>query len=266
MTPRRLDVVHPGRSREAASAEDAARPVSRLAGPAEVQLLGLVHEADVFAAQLAMPVVDVARLLAARASDVTASLESLRVALAGSGVLRAGDESAGSIDALLERLARPAPMRQRSRLPAHARRIAEAAADLHGDVVSAVARARRRLERPALRALRRFDKAHDELQVQLRAAVAVERLTRGLRGGALDERRRQLVGAAAALARRLEERRDRLAAKREMSAVLWRELDGELRASVEEVGADLARLLDRGVGNVAPAGKTARDACALKKA
>lgn len=235
-------------------------------GPAEARLLALVHEADVFEAQLGMPVADVARLLAARAGDVAAALASLRAALAESGVLHAGDEAAGSIAALLGLLARPAPMRQRSRIAAHARRIAEAAADLHGDVVSAVARARRRLERPALTALRRFEKAHDELQVQLRAAAAVDRLTRGLRGAPLDARRRELTDAAAALSHRLEERRDRLAAQREMSAVLWRELDGELDASVAEVGADLARLLDRGVGNVAPAGKTARGSCALEKA
>ena len=43
-------------------------------------------------------------------------------------------------------------------------------------------------------------------------------------------------------------------------------VDADLRTSVEEVGVDLARLFDRGVGNLAPAGKTARDVCALEKA
>lgn len=260
MTPR-WNVAEPSGSRcETEPPDDVERPVALLAGPAEARLLALVHEADVFAAQLGMVVADVGRLLAARAEEVVSVLASLRAALAESGVLRAGDEAAGSIDALLELVARPAPMRQRSRLTAHARRIAEAAADLHGDVVSAVARARRRLERPALTALRRFEKAHDELQVQLRAAAAVDRQTQGLRGAELVARRRELLEAAVALSRRLEERRERLAAQRKMSAVLWRQLDGELQASVEEVGADLARLFDRGVGNLAPSGKTARGA------
>ena len=263
---RRSAEVPPAIGLEVVSTDPSARDVPVLAGPAEARLLNLAHEAEVFAAHLGMPVADAGRLLGVRAGDVAAALASLRAALADGGVLRPGDEAGSSIDALRVLVSRPVPMRQRSRLPAYARRIAEAATDLHGDVVSAVARAQRRLERPGLLALRRFAKAHDELQVQLRAASAVERLTRGLRGAELDRRRRELLDASSALSRRLDERRDRLAAQRERSAVLWRQLDAELRTSVEEVGADLARLFDRGVGNLAPAGKTARDPCALKKA
>lgn len=266
LTPRRSAETPSVARCETATTNPSSREVAVLAGPAEARLLDLAHEVEVFAIHLGMPVVDAGRLLAARAGDVVAALASLRAALADGGVLRPDDEAGISIDALRDLVARPAPMRQRSRLPVYARRIAEAAADLHGDVVSAVARARRRLERPGLTALRRFAKAHDELQVQLRAAAAVERLTRGLRRAELERRRRELLEATAALSGRLDERRDRLAAQRKHSAVLWRQLDADLRTSVEEVGVDLARLFDRGVGNLAPAGKTARDVCALEKA
>lgn len=243
MTQRRSATGSSGDGR-VAPASHAAGPVAFIPGPVEARLLALVHEAEVFVAHLDMPVADVARVLAARAADVTAALASLRRVLAESGVLHPGDEVASSLDALLALVVRPSPLRPRTRLATHARRIAEAATDLHGDVVSAAARARRRLEGPVLHALRRFGRAHDELQTQLRAATAVERAIRGLRGRALGDRRDALVRQAATLLRRLEERRDRLAAQRQMSAVQWRELDDELRASVEEVGADLSRLLD----------------------
>jgi hypothetical protein len=218
-------------------------PVAFIPGPAEARLLSLLHEAAAFATQLDMSLADATRLLAVRASDVAGAIVALRAALAEAGALSAGCEAEESIRALLVLLARRAPMRQEGRLEAHGRRIAEVAADLHGDVVATVARTHRRLERPALQALRRFEKAHDELQLRMRAVAAVGRLTRGLRGRELDERRRRLAADLAGLARRLEERRDRLAAQREMSAVLWRELDAELYESVEEVGAELAHLL-----------------------
>lgn len=242
MTPRgHANVPPPGPVPE--RPVDPSPPVAFIPGPAEARLLSLLHEAAAFATQLDMTLADAARLLAARASDVAGAIVALRAALAETGALPAGCEADASIRALLELLARRAPMRRDGRLEAHARRIAEAAADLHGDVVATVAQARRRLDRPALQALRRFEKAHDELQLRMRAVAAAVRLTHGLRGRELDERRRQLAADLAGLSRRLEERRDRLAAQREMSAVLWRELDAELYASVEEVGAELADLL-----------------------
>lgn len=242
MTPRRSVNAPPPRN-GAGRPADPSPPVAFIPGPAEARLLSLLHEAAAFATQLDMTLADAARLLAARASDVAGAIVALRAALAEAGALSAGSEADESIRALLERLARRAPMRRDGRLEVHARRIAEAAADLHGDVVSTVARARRRLDRPALQALRRFEKAHDELQLRMRAVGAVARLTHGLRGRELEDRRRQLAADVAGLSRRLEERRDRLAAQREMSAVLWRELDAELYASIEEVGSELGHLL-----------------------
>lgn len=217
--------------------------MSFVPGPAEARLLALLDEADALGTRLTMSSGDAARLLAARAGEVAARLSGLRTALAAAGVLVPGCEAERSIDVLLPLVARSAPMRDAGRLAAHAHRIAEAAADLRGDVVTTVARARRRLDRPVLKAFRRFERAHDELQVRLRAAAAVERLTAGLRGRVRDERRRELAAEVAALGQRLGERRNRLWAQREMSAVLWRELDAELHDSVEEVGADLGRLL-----------------------
>ena len=218
-------------------------PVSFLPGPAEARLLALLDELDALGTRLSMSSGDAARLLAARAGEVATRLDGLRDALAAAGVLVPDCEAEHSIDALLRLVARRAPMRDAGRLGAHARRIAEATADLRGDVVTTVARARRRLDRPVLRALRCLERAHDELQVRLGAAAAVARLTAGLRGRARDERRRDVAAEVGRLARRLAERRDRLWAQREMSAVLWRELDAELHDGVEEVGADLGRLL-----------------------
>jgi hypothetical protein len=214
-----------------------------LPGSAEARLLALLGEADALGTRLSLSSGEAARLLAVRAAEVGERLGGLRVALTSAGVLVPGGEAEQSIDALLRLSERPAPVRDSRRIDAHARRIAAAAADLRGDVVTTVARARRRLDRPVLTALRRLERAHDELQVRLRAAAAVARLTAGLRGQVRDVRRREVAGEVAALARRLEERRERLWAQREMSAVLWRELDAELHASVEEVGTDLGRLL-----------------------
>lgn len=217
--------------------------MSFLPGPAEARLLAFLDEADALGTRLTMSSGDAARLLAARADEVGARLTGLRAVLSAAGVLVPGCEAEQSIDALLRLVARRAPTRDAGRLDAHARRVAEAAADLRGDVVTTAARARRRLDRPVLRELRRFERAHDQLQVRLRAAAAVDRLTAGLRGRARDQRRCELTAEVAALAQRLGARRDRLWAQREMSALLWRELDAELHDSVEEVGADLGRLL-----------------------
>lgn len=219
-----------------------ASPVAYLPGPVEARLVDLRNEAEALAAQLAMSSVAAGRLLSARADEVRLTLAALRAALASAGLLSPGGPEE-SIAQLSELLGRRAPLHQRPRLARHARKLLEAASDVHGDVVAAAAHARRRLDRPVLQALRRFDKAHGELQLQCTAGAAVDRLTGGLRGTALDARRRRIEEEIAELSRRLDERRDRLAAQREMSAVLWRELDAELRESVEEVGTELARLL-----------------------
>jgi hypothetical protein len=226
-----------------ASAELPTAEVAFLAGPVEARLVALLHEADAFATHLRLTAADAARLLAARAGEVASVVIALRAALADAAMLAPGTDADETIERLLALLARVAPLRQRRRIAAHARRVAEAAAELHGSIVATVAQAHQRLERAQLQDLRRFERAHDELQVQMRAAAAVERRTRDLRGAALDERKQRLAGAVSELSRRLAEGRARLAAQRERSAVQWRELDAELQSSVEAVGADLDRLL-----------------------
>lgn len=230
------------RRQPAAAATDPglAHPVVYLPGPVEARLGALRGEADALATQLGMSSVGAGRLLSARADAARLALDALRASLAEAGLLSPSgpDES---IARLSELLGRRGPLHQRRRLARHARSLAEAASDVHGDVVAAAARAHRRLDRSVLLALRRLNKAHDELQLHLQAGAAVDRLTGGLRGRELEEQRAQVSGEIAGLSRRLDERRGWLAAQREMSAVLWRELDAELLASVEQIGAQLAR-------------------------
>ncbi|MBY0277858.1 hypothetical protein K2Z84_21195 [Candidatus Binatia bacterium] len=241
MTSRHSGVGDPP-GRAPGAAVKAASPVVHLPGPVEARLVDLRSAADALATQLGMSSVAAGRLLSARADEVRRALVALRAALAAAGLLSPGGPEE-SIAQLSDLLARCAPLHQRPRLARHARKLLEAASDVHGDVVAAAAQAQRRLDRPVLQALRRFDRAHGELQLQCTAGAAVDRLTGGLRGAALDQRRRRLEEEVAELSRRLEERHARLAAQREMSAVLWRELDAELLESVEEVGSELARLL-----------------------
>lgn len=241
MTPRRKTTGDASGPVERAEPEPGAA-VAYLPGPVEARLVALRGEADALVTQLGMSNLAGGRMICARGDEVRRTLVVLRAALAEAGLLSPGGPEE-SIARLTELLGRRAPMHQRHRHAQHARRLAEAASDVHGDVVAAAALGRRRLDRPILQALRRFDRAHDELQLQLHAGAAVDRLTAGLRGRALEARRRELTGTIAELSLRLDERRDRLAAQREMSAVLWRELDAELLASVEEVGDALARLL-----------------------
>jgi hypothetical protein len=108
---------------------------------------------------------------------------------------------------------------------------------------------------------------HESVDAELVIAVACRRLTSGLRGRGLEARRGELARQSLALHAELDARRSELAAHRERSATLWRELDAGLRDDVEQIGVALESLLAAAPGDaifalrpVAHAGKKDRAA------
>lgn len=215
-------------------------PVGLLPGGTEVHLDRLRRRIAAIEIQLASAAAGAA-LLDVRRDAASAALASFRaLPRPGADDLR-GDLHA-AIDPLAALLARPLP-RPAARRLAYARQLAESSADLQGELVTIFARRRQPMPRAVLLSLRRFERALDELRVELDVAQAVDRLLGGRRGRERARVAHELAAQVARLTAQLDESRRRLAEDRERSAVQWRERDAELRARVDEIGDALARLL-----------------------
>jgi len=212
-------------------------------GSAEVRLAALSEQAASFEVYLVLTQPQAAERIEYRKQAVRAVLDELHAVLEAARELPSATrtEVDAAIAAAKAALARCGGTRAQT-LEEQRRRIADANAEFDGDVVAAIAHARHRFDGATLRALRRHQQARESLDTEMKIAAACGRLLAGRRGRALAERRRELAAQIATLKDQLEERRSRLAEQRERSATLWRELDAELRESVDAVGADLDRL------------------------
>jgi hypothetical protein len=233
---------------------------SHLPGATELLLDGLRRQLEAFDRHLAATDAQRSQLLRYRRDELRDALGHLVGSLREARELEpsAWDQVLTSANALARMLETPpgtaALEERRSRLD-------EAATAVHADLADAMARSRAHPSGRTLRALRRFQQAHEALDAELLIAAACRRLTAGLRGRALQERRRELTARCETVRQQLDERRRDLAEQRERSATLWRQLDAELRTGAEEAIAAFERMLAEAASDerkVAPSGKTRR--------
>jgi hypothetical protein len=211
-----------------------------LPGATEARLEALRGRVEAFERHLAVSAPRSAQLLRLRLTDLQDAL--LRLTAQLHGVCAAETSLRASADDLGRLLGRRVATSVDG-LEALRNRIAVAVAAVHADLVDTLARLGRRLDPATLVALRRLRQLHESVDAELGIAVACRLLTSGLRGRGLEARRVELARRSLALRTELDARRAELAAHRERSAALWRQLDAGLRDEVEQIGVALESLL-----------------------
>ncbi len=225
---------------------------SDLPAATEVKLAALDEELGSFETHLLSSGAERAALIEHRIEAVLDSLDRLAASLAEQRGMPAPVRDCAraaleAVRAALRRAARSVSRAKRATitevLGVWRQRVAEACAELDGELALALTRASRLADHSLKPALGRYSKARKLLDMELRLAAAHVRLFARRRGQPLALRRREITAEVTALRTRLETPRARLADQRARSALEWKELDTALRKDVDEIALALERLL-----------------------
>jgi len=211
-----------------------------LPGFSEAKLQVLREQVEIFEARLRSSPAQMVPPVRHRMEILRDALDRLETKLDAIPDVRPAARESVRLEANAVRAAlKPFDVKNLSALDARRRGLLEACADLEGGLGRALGAASGQMDTH----LRRYHRAREALHVELKITSGCRQLTTGLRGHALEERRREIAAQIATLKRRLEKSRARLAARRTQLTSDWRALNTALRVEAAAVAAALERLL-----------------------